>query len=195
MITFELLSPGKYLPADYWSKMLPGTERLEIEIGPGDGGFLAAAANRDANTAWVGFEIRRPSVELIESRKDLPANLKVYAMDGRWIVPNLIADACVDAYHIYFPDPWWKKRHQKRRLFTPEFARGLERTLKPGAKALVMTDVVGLFGEICATLRDAGLQERTWDRDCDDAAQSSYERKYRRQGRRFYSAAFERVSR
>jgi tRNA G46 methylase TrmB len=80
-------------------------------------------------------------------------------------------------------------------LFTAEFASGLERTLKPGAKALVMTDVIGLFGEICATLRDAGLKERPWERDCEDAAQSSYERKYRRQSRRFYSAAFERVSR
>ena len=194
MITFELLSPGKYLPPDYWAQTVPGTERVEIEIGPGDGGFLTAAAERDAKTAWVGFEIRKSWAEGILARADLPSNVRVYAMDGRWLVANLIADASVDAYHIYFPDPWWKKRHQKRRLVTPEFAAGLHRTLKPGARAFVMTDVAGRFSEIRETLVEAGLVERQWTRDPSDPAQSSYERKYRRQGRHFHSAAYERVS-
>jgi len=195
MITFELLSPGKYLPNGYWSQTVPGTERVEIEIGPGDGGFLISAAARDPYTAWIGLEIRRPSVELVAQRDDLPGNARVHGFDGRWVIPHLIASSSVDAYHIYFPDPWWKKRHQKRRLFTEEFAEGLLRTLKPGALAYVMTDVVGLFSEIRTTLTRTGLIERPWERNAADAAQSSYERKYRRQGRRFYSASFERVSR
>jgi tRNA (guanine-N7-)-methyltransferase len=111
-------------------------------------------------------------------------------LDGRWCVEHLFADASIDAYHTYFPDPWWKKRHAKRRLFTPAFAAALLRTLRHDGCLYVITDVETRFREIAETLAEAGFVATPWEREPASPAQSSYERKYRAQGRRLFSARF-----
>jgi tRNA (guanine-N7-)-methyltransferase len=190
VITFELLSPGKRLPADYWLRTVPGATRVEIEIGPGDGRFLVEAARRDPATAWVGLEVRAGLARKLLERADRPRNACVHHSDARWIVEHLVADASVDAFHLYFPDPWWKKRHHKRRLFGAPFADSLVRCLKPGGAAYLLSDVEAVFADGAEQLEAAGLKRRDWSRAADDPAQSSYERKYRRQGRRLYQARF-----
>jgi tRNA (guanine-N7-)-methyltransferase len=194
VITLELLSPGKHLPADYWTRCVPGSSRTEIEIGPGDGKFLIEAARRDPVTVWVGLEIRASMAHAIGKRSDLPVNVAAHHCDGRWVVEHLIAEASVDAFHLYFPDPWWKKRHHKRRLFGAElgggFAAALRRGLKPRGVVYFLTDVEIAFREAAEQLSAAGLVEQPWSRAADDPAQSSYERKYRRQGRTLWSARF-----
>jgi tRNA (guanine-N7-)-methyltransferase len=189
-MTFELLSPGKRLPADYWSRMAPGTRRTEIEIGPGDGRFLVEAARRDPATAWVGLEIRAGLARKLAQRPDRPGNAFVHQCDARWIVEHLIADASVAAFHLYFPDPWWKKRHYKRRLIGESFAAALVRSLETGGVVYLLSDVEGVFREGAELLEAAGLVPEPWLRPAEDPAQSSYERKYRRQGRRLYQARF-----
>jgi tRNA (guanine-N7-)-methyltransferase len=190
MITFELLSPGKYLPANYFKDLAAGTDRTEIEIGPGDGRFLFESAALAPTTVFVGLELRKGWAEKLIGDETRPANALVYNADGRWLCVHLIADNSVDAFHLYFPDPWWKKRHHKRRLVTAEFASGIRRCLKPGASAYVITDVPPLFAAIEKELVAAGLCCEEWTRDRESPAQSSYERKYRRQGRHLYSARF-----
>ena len=188
--TFELLSPGKYVPAEFWRSLSPQTTRIEIEIGPGSGGFLLAAAAARQDTLFVGFEIKATlAEELIEAAAPIP-NAAAYRIDGRWAVPHIIASQSIDAYHIYFPDPWWKKRHHKRRLFTEEFSSGLERTLKPGGAVYLISDVLGTFERGQRALLAAGLNEQSWSRATTDPAQSGYERKYRRQGRQLYEGKF-----
>ncbi len=191
MITFELLSPGKYLPATYFQDVATGTERTEIEIGPGDGGFLFESAALAPKTVFVGLEIRRTWAENLIADPKRPPNALVYNQDGRWLCPHLLADESVDAFHLYFPDPWWKKRHHKRRLVTEEFAAALLRCLKPGAGAFVITDVPPLYSAIEEQLIATGLTRVDWTRNTDSPAQSSYERKYRCQGRFLYSGRFE----
>ena len=190
MISFELLSPGKRLPADYWLRQAPGTSRTEIEIGPGDGRFLIEAARRDPATVWVGLEIRAGMVRALLARADSPPNVRVHHCDARWVVEHLVADASVDAFHLYFPDPWWKKRHRKRRLFDCNLGGALRRCLAPNGAVYLLTDVEGAFGEGAERLVSAGLVRETWERASTDPAQSSYERKYRRQGRRLFQARF-----
>jgi tRNA (guanine-N7-)-methyltransferase len=190
VITFELLSPGKRLPGDYWAGGVASAERTEIEIGPGDGRFLVEAARRDPRTVFVGLETRIGLARAIAERPDLPGNVRVHACDARWIIEHLIADASVDAFHAYFPDPWWKKRHHKRRLFAGELAAALRRCLVPGGAVYVLSDVEIAFRDADESLRAAGLRAEPWSRAADDPAQSSYERKYRRQGRRLYQGRF-----
>lgn len=182
-----LFDPDPRLPAGYWRSLAPGTERVEIEIGSGDGGFLLGAARQDPRTLFVGFE-NRPG----RACKIGPGpNVKVLELDARWVVSNILAAGSIDAFHVYFPDPWWKKRHHKRRLFTDEFCAGLRSSMSAEAKAFLMTDVESQFADIDQRLHTAGLERRHWARD-DDAteAMGSYERKYRRQGRRLYQASY-----
>ena len=190
MISFELLSPGKRLPADYWLRDVPGAHRTEIEVGPGSGRFLVEAARRDSNTVWVGLEIRAGLAHEIIERDDLPPNVRVHHCDARWVIEHLVARASVDAFHLYFPDPWWKKRHQKRSFLAGPTVEALVECLKPAGTVYLLTDVDAIFTEAAERLCTAGLTQEQWSRTADDPAQSSYERKYRRQGRRLLQAKF-----
>ena len=190
MITFELLSPGKHLPVDYWTELVPGLSRVEVELGPGDGRFLIESARHDPTTLFVGLEIRAGFTRQIVAASDLPPNLRSFHCDGRWIVSHLLADDTIDAFHIYFPDPWWKKKHHKRRLFTCEFVAGLQRSLRVGASVYTITDVEPVQTDSRERLVAAGLRETEWTRCTDSPAQSLYERKYRLQGRRLFEARF-----
>lgn len=185
-----LTSPGDF-GREQW---LSGTDlqRVEIEIGPGSCGFLVGAAERDPRTLFVGIEIQASSLKRVRTARALPPNLRLIDGDGGWIVRHVLSPASVDAYHVYFPDPWWKKRHHKRRLFQPEFCEALARTLAPGGEVFVVTDVAPLFAEIRANMQAAGFAAEPWQRDPGDPACSSYERKYRRQNRQVYAARFKR---
>ena len=183
MISFELLPADRRLPADYWKYEAPECDRVEVELCPGDGRFLIESASDDARTLFVGLEIRRGYVAAVEELSDLPSNMRIKRFDGALIVRDVLAPASIDAFHIYFPDPWWKKRHHKRRLVTPEVAAALRRVLKPGGTVHVITDVAPLFADIRESLTGAGFTMHEWMRDPSSPAQSSYERKYRRQGR------------
>jgi tRNA (guanine-N7-)-methyltransferase len=191
---FELLSPLNHLPGDYWSSTVPGATRTEIEIGPGDGRFLIEAGRRRSDTVWVGLETRIGLARRIGAQHDRPANVRVHQCDARWVIEHLVADESIDAFHAYFPDPWWKKRHHKRRLFTPQFAAALRRTLKPGCSVYLLTDVEVIFRDASSQLIEQGLQENAWSRAPDDPAQSSYERKYRRQDRRLFEGRYEKTT-
>jgi tRNA (guanine-N7-)-methyltransferase len=190
-MNFELLTPGNYLPENYWRKLVPSTSRLELEVGCGDGRFLLESALRNPHTLFAGLEMKRSALRRATSGDDLPANAHFFEIDGRWVVSNLLPPTSVDAFHIYFPDPWWKKRHHKRRLFNKDFCRGLTRSIKEDGSVFIITDVQSQYRDMVGALAACGLVARTWQRNHEDSAQSSYERKYRRQGRRLFEARFE----
>jgi len=168
---------------------VPGTSAIEIEIGPGDGRFLYEAARARPEVLFVGLETRAGSVARAR-RRALPENARVLHLDARFVVESIVADESIDAYHVYFPDPWWKKRHAKRRLFTPAFADAIARTLRRGGALYLVTDVETRYREMLDALATTALRLEPWERSPDDPAQSSYERKYRAQKRGLYGARF-----
>ena len=87
------------------------------------------------------------------------------------MVSNILAAGSIDAFHVYFPDPWWKKRHHKRRLFTDEFCAGLRSSMSAEARGFLMTDVESQFADIDQRLHAAGLERRHWARG-DDATEA-----------------------
>src|SRR6201999_2801602 len=68
-------------------------------------------------------------------------NVRVACADARRFLHDRVSPGSVHAVHVYFPDPWWKKRHHKRRGFTEEFALSCARVLRPGGELRVATDV------------------------------------------------------
>jgi tRNA (guanine-N7-)-methyltransferase len=191
-LRFGLFDRADPLPSSYWTDLAPGTTAVEIEIGPGDGRFLLEAARAEPSTLFVGIETRVSSVARTTAR-GLPSNARVLHLDARFVVEHVLADESIDAYHLYFPDPWWKKRHAKRRLVTPSFARAVVRTLKPRGALYLITDVETRYREMTEVLAETILVEETWERSPSDPAQSSYERKYRTQGRRLCGARFRKI--
>src|SRR5206468_659409 len=77
------------------------------------------------------------------------ANVRLACTDARWLLKQCVASDSVQALHIYFPDPWWKQRHQKRKLFTTEFALECGRVLVPGGILHFATDVEEYFEQTC----------------------------------------------
>jgi len=113
-----------------------------LEIGFGMGGATAEIARNHPENDYLGIEVHRPGVgnllKLIE--QDGLTNLRLMTHDAVDVVNQMIAPDSLDGVMIFFPDPWHKTRHHKRRLIQPEFVRMLVSRLKPGGTIHCATD-------------------------------------------------------
>ena len=113
-----------------------------LEIGFGNGDSLAKMAAALPGHDYLGIEVHRPGVgnllRLLEER-DLQ-NVQVICDDAVQILKHRLPDACLDRVQLFFPDPWHKRRHHKRRIVSPEFAALIARKLKPGGIFHLATD-------------------------------------------------------
>lgn len=116
---------------------------LELEIGPGRGGFIVERLAANPEACVVGLEIRLKWASLVDERVralGLGARGRVFAEDIRLALPRFAAGSVARLF-IHFPDPWWKKRHAKRRLAQADVMDHLVRVLAPGGELFVQTDV------------------------------------------------------
>ena len=133
-----------------------------LEIGFGDGQVLAAMAAEHPERDYVGIEVHRPGVGrlLMALEKSGAENVRVIVDDAALVLRHHVTPASFDAINIFFPDPWPKKRHHKRRLVTPAFVELLTSLLKPGGSLHIATDWAPYAEEIEVMLRNAaGLTE------------------------------------
>jgi tRNA (guanine-N7-)-methyltransferase len=113
-----------------------------LEIGFGMGQSLADMAQANSRANFIGIEVHRPGVgRLLHTiaERDID-NIRVYCHDAVDVLRECIADTSLDAVQIFFPDPWHKKRHNKRRLIQPGFVAQLARKLRPGGMLHLATD-------------------------------------------------------
>ncbi len=176
-----------------WSAYFGNEQPVEIDVGSGRGLFLVRAALAHPETNFLGLEIdyregRRAARRL--KKRTLP-NARVLGGDAREALARYIPDRSVAAVHVYFPDPWWKKRHRKRRLVTDEFVHRVSQVLAQGGLVHIWTDVEEYFS-VCERLMDFhGAFERLPPppdspprHDMD--YQTSFERKKRKAGCTIY---------
>ena len=116
--------------------------RRTLEIGFGNGDTLARLAERHPDEDFLGAEVHRPGVGslLLALEAGKLSNVRVACEDAVELCTARLPDACLDAVLIYFPDPWPKKRHHKRRLLQTEFVALLARKLKRGGRLHFATD-------------------------------------------------------
>lgn len=117
---------------------------LEIEIGPGRGAFAIERCRARADVRLLGLEIRLKWAHLVDERLrklGLGARARVLAADARDALGRLGPDASVSVFYLHFPDPWWKKRHDKRLVLGEPLLDGIARLLVPGGELFVQTDV------------------------------------------------------
>jgi tRNA (guanine-N7-)-methyltransferase len=117
---------------------------IEIEIGFGRGMFLLQRAAAAPGSALLGIEIKdKLAVRVNErvARLGPTSSVRVLAGDVRTILPQLRPSGCVARVFMCFPDPWWKKRHQRRRLLAAPLLDELARLLRPGGELFLQTDV------------------------------------------------------
>lgn len=141
-----------------------------LEIGFGNGDALRHMAARHPEVGFVGIEVHRPGVGHLLRAIDEEGltNVRVIRADATEVLRERIGDGALDRVLIFFPDPWPKKRHHKRRLIQPAFVRELARILRPGGVLHLATDWAdyaehmreALATDADFTLADAGATER-----------------------------------
>ncbi|TVP93315.1 MAG: tRNA (guanosine(46)-N7)-methyltransferase TrmB [Thioalkalivibrio sp.] len=115
---------------------------LTLEIGFGNGESLAWQAERMPERDFIGIEVHRPGVGhlLGELERRGLRNVRVFNEDAVEVLETRIPPASLDTVQVFFPDPWHKKRHHKRRLIRPDFVRLLASRLRPDGRLHLATD-------------------------------------------------------
>src|SRR4051812_36406684 len=180
-----------------FTELFTNDNPLEIEIGIGKGTFITeqAKARPDVNflgIEWAKWFWRYASDRL---RRSNCTNARTVRAEASFFLNEFVPPASVDVLHIYFPDPWPKARHHKRRLIQPKFLPVIARVLKPGARLQVVTDHRGYWEEnIEPTIRAAeGFEVVDYNRPGSagegEFVGTNFERKYAREGRPFFAIA------
>ena len=177
----ELWSTRPFAPEEFFGRRAP----LEIELGTGKGKFLIEAARARPDHDFLGVE--RALSYYRFSRRRLARwrvqNARVVRADARLFVAGCIAPGSVRAFHVYFPDPWPKKRQRKRRLLDGVFFETLADRLEPGGYLRIATDHAGYAEELAVVLQTVpGLEQLDWD-SLPEPPPTHYEVKYRAEGR------------
>ncbi|NLK42420.1 MAG: tRNA (guanosine(46)-N7)-methyltransferase TrmB [Planctomycetes bacterium] len=176
---------------------------VEIEIGSGKGTFLVSQAGAFEKTNFLGIEwankVYRYAVDRI-GRWGLK-NVRLIRTDAADFLAEHVADESVEGFHLYFPDPWPKKRHHKRRFFCSENLEQMLRCLKPGGWINIATDHQDYFEQIQTVTRQAvegGRAKiipfiRPVGAGQGEYVGTNYERKYLKEGRPTYTLALQKL--
>lgn len=177
------------------------TGPVHIEIGSGKGTFLVNQARARPSDNFLGIEwaskYYRYAVDRI-GRWDL-TNVRIIRTDAAVFLADFITDSSVECFHIYFPDPWPKKRHHKRRFISPANMEHLIRCLKTGGQLKIATDHEDYFQVIqeVITNQGKGLEEiqflPTVGADKGEWVGTNFERKYLKDQRSIYTVAVKKI--
>ena len=177
----------------------PGPRPVEIEIGSGKGTFLLAISEVKPGTNFIGFEWAKEYANYAADRlrRHNRLNCRIVGGEATWWIRCHVPDNSIQAVHIYFPDPWPKTRHHKRRIIQLPFLKDVHRILVPGGKLRLVTDHADYFAHMQATLA-AQTDLTVVEFDSPVAAQvgaagmivgTNFEKKYIAEGRPFYATA------
>jgi tRNA (guanine-N7-)-methyltransferase len=141
------------------NSLFPRRAAIEMEVGSGKGLFLSTASAARPDLNFLGVEISGGYARLCASKlaAQRAENARIIHGDATYLASSLLPDACLAAIHVYFPDPWWKARHRKRRVLSDAFLTHAGRVLVPGGQLHIWTDVEEYFHEALAAARGTGL--------------------------------------
>lgn len=147
------LYQGALNPVQVFGRSVP----LVVEVGFGMGDSLLEMARTETDKSFLGIEVHPPGVgRLINAAgKENLSNLRVYMADAVDVLKDCVSDQSIDRFQLYFPDPWHKKKHHKRRIVQPEFVRLIAEKLKPGALLHFATDWEHYSGQMAEVLESA----------------------------------------
>lgn len=124
------------------AELFPDSKRIIMEIGFGMGEATAQIAAADPTTGYLAVEVHRPGIGKLLARIEEGAlkNVRTIEGDAFEVFEQMIVDSSLDGVHLFFPDPWPKARHFKRRIVNQEFIAAVAAKLKPGAYFHIATD-------------------------------------------------------
>jgi len=182
------------------ASLLPGEGEWEVEIGFGKGRYLLRRAAAERDRRFLGIEVAQEYYDILvgRARRQGLRNLAAARGEAQTLLAAVLPHGFAQAVHVYFPDPWPKARHERRRLFAPESVDLVLSLLAPGGTLWFATDFVA-YGEVVTELLDAHPRTRVtilpggWPAVGAQPAgpRTNYEAKYVREGRPILRLAVE----
>lgn len=167
------------------------SRELQVEIGSGKGTFLVQQSALEPDVNYIGIEwsnwFFRYACDRL--RRNNRTNVRMVRAEAGFFIREYIADASVSILHVYFPDPWPKKRHLRRRLIQDAFMPEVLRILRPGGRLQLVTDHADYFQQMCDVVGRSGLTVGDFAPPPSAAAGevvgTNFERKFIKEGRTF----------
>ncbi len=180
-----------------WNELVPANASIELEVGSGKGLFLQSAASERPGNFFVGIELavkfaNRAAQRLANAQL---TNTRMLRGDAQAFLRDTVPDNSVSRIHVYFPDPWWRNKHKKRRVLNDQAILDIQRGLIPGGEFHFWTDVLDYYELICAQVMDTTsflgpkfIPERAASHGMDYT--THFERRARINGQPIYRALF-----
>jgi tRNA (guanine-N7-)-methyltransferase len=168
---------------------------LHVDLGCGDGSFLFEMAQLFPKLNFLGIERLTKRVEKVRRKTKKIENVQVLRADTLFAVRDLLPESSVDTFYLFFPDPWPKRRHGSRRIFTRDFLNAIAIALQQHRLLRVATDQIEYFRHI-ERLSRADPQFQVVPQSPDDAVlpATKFERKFRAQGVPIYRLTLRKIS-
>jgi tRNA (guanine-N7-)-methyltransferase len=178
-----------------WPELFGNDHPIEMEIGIGKGTFLTEQAKAHPETNFFGIEYARWFWRYSSDRlrRNGCLNSRTVRAEANYFLSEFVPDSTLSVIHIYFPDPWPKKRHHKRRLIQAPFVQQAIRTLIPGGRLQLVTDHQDYAEQMEQVVKSSPMKIVDYNRPGsagdDEFVGTNFERKYRRENRPFYAIA------
>jgi len=168
---------------------------LDVDLGCGDGSFLCEMAQQFPESNFLGIERLTKRVEKVRRKAEKLENVRVLRAETLFALRYLLPESSAETFHLLFPDPWPKRRHQVRRIFTRDFLDALAVALKHHGILRVATDQFDYFHQI-ERLSHAHLQFQVVPQSPDEVVLpvTKFEKQFREQGAPIYRLTLRKTS-
>ncbi len=142
--------PASFVERLDLARMFPAVQPLEVELGAGDGSFLVQSAGLNPGCNFIGVERLLGRLRKIDrkGRRAGLTNLRALRIEAGYGVEFLLPPGATQALHVYFPDPWPKKKHRRRRLINARFTELAAKALAPDGVVYLRTDDADYFAQM-----------------------------------------------
>lgn len=188
-------TPASYVKALDFDDVFEVARPVELEIGSGDGSFLARYAELHRETNFLGIERLLGRLRKLDkkARKLGLDNLKIIRLEAAYFTGYLLPAGSLRAIHIYFPDPWPKAKHERHRLIQPDFLKSARRALSDGGTLYLRTDDLPYFEqmlEVCGAAEGFAAMETPEELA---AVTTDFEREFNAEGKPTNRAGYRKV--
>jgi tRNA (guanine-N7-)-methyltransferase len=187
-----LIPESYFAPLDL-PKIFGRVAPLHVDLGCGDGAFLFALAEQTPGKDFLGFERLLHRVKKACRKADTIDNMRVLRIDTPYAVRYLLPEQSVEMFHLLFPDPWTKRRHEQRRIVTPDFLKAIYAALVPDGVLRIATDQAEYFDQIRGVAAQSELFGLAEGNGSDYPA-STFETQYKERGFEIYRFELRKVS-
>jgi tRNA (guanine-N7-)-methyltransferase len=166
---------------------------LDVDLGCGNGDLLSELARRKPDRNFLGVEKMASRVAKACRKAAALENVRVLNVESLYAVRHLLPENCVETFYLLFPDPWPKRRHQRRRIVQPAFLDSIHRALAPHGIFRIATDQADYFKQIERLALNDPRFEKVQHSSVDSLPVTKFERRFRAAGAPIYWLALRKV--